>query len=71
MKAGCSGVAPAGAEVRTNTVSIDPSLKIKGGLAGKRSVYTRAERVEILKAERKIDPKNGKALGLPKVRIRD
>lgn len=52
-------------------MSIDPSLKIKGGLSGKRSVYTRAERVEILKAERKIDPKTGKALGLPKVRIRD
>ncbi|MEM9065288.1 MAG: small basic protein [Planctomycetota bacterium] len=52
-------------------MSIDSSLKTKGGLTGKRSVYTRAERVEILKQERKIDPKKGGALGLQKVRIRE
>lgn len=59
------------AKRKADTVSIDSSLKTKGGLTGKRSVYTRAERVEILKQERKIDPKKGGALGLQKVRIRE
>ncbi|MEL6329813.1 MAG: small basic protein [Planctomycetota bacterium] len=50
-------------------MSLDPSLKIKGGLTGKRSVMTRAERVEALKNEKRIDPKKDAALGLPKTKV--
>ncbi len=48
-------------------MSMDPSLKIKSGGTTNRSVYTRAERLEKLAAERS-DPKQ-KALGLAKTRI--
>jgi small basic protein (TIGR04137 family) len=50
----------------TVTMSLDASLKIKGGLAGKRSVLTRAERVAKLAEDKKIDPKKDGALGLRK-----
>jgi small basic protein (TIGR04137 family) len=46
---------------------MDPSLKIKSGGTTNRSVYTRAERLEKLAAEKK-DQKQ-KALGLAKTRI--
>lgn len=49
-------------------MSIDSSLKIKGGLTGKRSVMTRAERVAALKADKRLDPKDPKVLGLPKTK---
>lgn len=49
-------------------MSRDPSLKIKGGLTGKRSVMTRAERVAKLTADKKIDPKKDAALGLRKTK---
>lgn len=49
-------------------MSLDPSLKVKGKLAGKRSVLRRDERVERLKQDKKIDPKKDSALGLPKVK---
>lgn len=48
-------------------MSMDPSLKIKSGGTTNRSVYTRAERLEKLAAER-VDPKQ-KALGIAKTRI--
>lgn len=47
-------------------MSLDASLKIKGGLAGKRSVLTRAERVAKLAADKKINTKKDGALGLRK-----
>lgn len=50
-------------------MSLDRSLKTAGNLTGKRSVMTRAERVEKLKADRKFDPKNDTPLGLPKTHV--
>lgn len=50
-------------------MSLDNSLKVKGKLAGQRSVYTRAERIAKLSEEKKVDPKKDGALGLPKVRV--
>ena len=52
-------------------MSLHSSLKIKGDLAGKRSVMTRAERIEQLKDEKRFKAGKDKALGLPKTRIRD
>ncbi len=51
-------------------MSIDSSLKTKGALAGKRSVMTRPERIEALKADKKFDAKKDTALGLPKTKVR-
>lgn len=50
-------------------MSLDSSLKTKGKLSGKRSVMTRAERIEQLKADGKMAKKDEKALGLPKTRV--
>ena len=50
-------------------MSIDRSLKTKGGLSKVRSVYTRAERVTKMAADKKIDPAKSGALGLPKTRV--
>ena len=47
-------------------MSLDPSLKSKGALKGVRNVNTRAERVEKLIKEKKLNPKTDSALGLPK-----
>lgn len=47
-------------------MSLDPSLKSKGNLAGKRSVLTRAERVAKLATDKKIDVRKQGALGLRK-----
>jgi small basic protein (TIGR04137 family) len=47
-------------------MSLDRSLKTSGKLAGKRSVLTRAERIEKMIATRTLDPKKDSALGLPK-----
>jgi small basic protein (TIGR04137 family) len=49
-------------------MSLDASLKIKGGLAGKRSVMTRPERIAKLTADKEFDPKKDKALGLRKTK---
>lgn len=48
-------------------MSMDRSLKIKSGGTANRSVYTRAERLAKLAAEKKNT--NPKALGLAKTRI--
>lgn len=48
-------------------MSLDPSLKIGGGLAGHRNVLTRAERIAKLKEKGEFDPEEGSALGLRKV----
>jgi small basic protein (TIGR04137 family) len=53
----------------SSAMSLDRSLKTKGKLTVKRSVLTRAERVEKLIAEKKIDPKTGSVLGLAKTLI--
>lgn len=50
-------------------MSLDSSLKIKGGLKGKRSVLRRAERVAELKADKKFNPKKNSVLGLPKTKV--
>lgn len=49
-------------------LSIDKSLVVKGKLAGKRSVLSKAERVKVLQEEGRW--KEGESLfGLPKVRV--
>lgn len=50
-------------------MSLDPSLKIKGNLAGTRSVLTRAERIAKLMEDKKFDPKKDKVLGLRKTLV--
>lgn len=52
-------------------MSIDPSLKSKGKLVQKRSVMTRAERVEALLEEKRMNDKDKKGLGLPKTKVRE
>ncbi|MHC4982167.1 MAG: small basic protein [Planctomycetota bacterium] len=51
-------------------MTMDRTLKVHGGLIGKRSVLTRAERIERLIEEDKFDPEADCPLGLPKVRVR-
>lgn len=48
-------------------MSIDTSLKFKGGISAHRNVLTRAERIAKLSAAGKFDNKAGKPLGLVKV----
>ena len=50
-------------------MSIDRSLKTSGNLTSKRSVMTRAERIEALTDKKKFDPKEDKPLGLPKTHV--
>jgi len=50
-------------------MSLDRSLKTKGKLSGTRSVMTRAERVLVLAADKRLDLKKGKVLGLPKTKV--
>lgn len=49
-------------------MSIHSSLKIKGIAAGNRSVFTRVERIAILKKAGKFDEAASSPCGLPKVR---
>jgi len=51
-------------------MSLDRTLKLKGGLAGSRSVLSRAERIARLATEGKFDPEKDNPLGLPKVKVR-
>jgi len=48
-------------------MSIDSSLKSRGGLSQHRNVLTRAERIAKLADQGKFDLEEGDALGLPKV----
>jgi len=48
-------------------MSLDSSLKTKGGLAFHRNVLTRGERIEKLKQSKEFDPDKNKVTGLPKV----
>jgi len=49
-------------------MSVDRSLKTAGSLVEKRTVMTRAERVEKLIADKKLDPKKDSAIGLQKTK---
>lgn len=49
-------------------MSLDRSLKISGGLASKRSVMTRAERVATLVEAKRLNTAKDHALGLPKTK---
>lgn len=50
-------------------MSLDRSLKTKGKLTQKRSVMTRAERLDALKKDKRVTGENKRALGLPKTRV--
>ena len=50
-------------------MSLDRSLKISASLSGKRSVLTRAERIEKMVAEKKFDANKDKVLGIPKTLV--
>jgi small basic protein (TIGR04137 family) len=47
---------------------MDSSLKVKAGMAGIRSVHTRAERIAKMQGDKKFDPKKSSPIGLPKTR---
>ena len=47
-------------------MSLDSSLKTKGGLAFHRNVLTRVERIEKLKATKDFDPETQPVIGLQK-----
>ena len=49
-------------------MSLDRTLKSTSGLAGRRNVWTRAERIQKLTEEGEFDPKKDNPLGLPTVR---
>ena len=50
-------------------MSIDSSLRMKGGLKGRRSVLTRAERIAKMVEEGKFDLETDSPVGLPKTRV--
>lgn len=50
-------------------MSLDPSLRVAQSLAGKRSVMTRAERIQKMLADKKFDLKKDKALGIAKTLV--
>lgn len=50
-------------------MSIDNSLKKRGGLRGRRSVLTRAERIEKMKEAGKFEAEKTSPIGLPKCRV--
>lgn len=49
-------------------MSLDPSLKTHGTLAGVRSVLKRSERIAKMKIDKKFDDKRS-PIGLPKTRV--
>jgi len=51
-------------------MTIHSSLRGIDTLSGERSVLTRIERIQKLKKDGKIDPEDGSAWGLPKVRTK-
>ena len=50
-------------------MSLDPSLKTKGTLAGVRSVLKRSERIERMRIDKKFDDAKNTPMGLPKTRV--
>lgn len=51
-------------------MTLDRTLKTRGGLARTRSVLTRAERIELLANDGKFDPGKDSPFGLAKTRVR-
>jgi small basic protein (TIGR04137 family) len=51
-------------------MTMDRTLKSHGGLAGARSVLTRAERILHMTEEGKFDPLKNSPFGLPKVKVK-
>lgn len=51
-------------------MTMDRTLKSHGGLAGARSVLTRAERILQMTEEGKFDPLKNSPFGLPKVKVK-
>ncbi len=51
-------------------MTMDRTLKTRGGLVGSRSVLTRAERIARLIEEGRFDPETDSPTGLPKLRVR-
>ena len=51
-------------------MSLDRSLRTSSSMAAARSVLTRPERLAKMAELKKTDPKNPKALGLPKTRVK-
>lgn len=50
-------------------MSLDRSLKIAGGMAQKRSVLTRAERIAKMVADKRFDTNKDRPVGLPKTLV--
>lgn len=50
-------------------MTMDRSLKSRGGLKGNRSVLTRAERITKMVEEDRFDPESDSPYGLPKMRV--
>jgi small basic protein (TIGR04137 family) len=50
-------------------MSMDNSLKVKAGMAGVRSVLTRAERISKMQVEKRFDGDKSNPLGIPKTRL--
>lgn len=50
-------------------MSLDNSLKNRGGLKGRRSVLTRAERIAKMEREGNFDGEADSPFGLPKFRV--
>lgn len=51
-------------------MTMDRTLKTRGGLMGQRSVLSRAERIQRLIDEGKFDSEKDSPMGLPKTRVR-
>ncbi|MBN1553704.1 MAG: small basic protein [Phycisphaerae bacterium] len=51
-------------------MTMDRSLKNRGGLKGSRSVLTRAERITKMMDENRFDAEADSPFGLPKLRVR-
>ncbi|MBN1943828.1 MAG: small basic protein [Phycisphaerae bacterium] len=51
-------------------MTMDRSLKNRGGLKGSRSVLTRAERIVKMQEEDRFHPDTDSPFGLPKMRVR-
>lgn len=50
-------------------MTIDKSLKVKRGGISTRSVLTRVERLEKMRAAGKFDPETDSPIGIPKTRV--
>jgi len=51
-------------------MSVDRTLHIKSGIAAKRNVLRRSERIALMTEEGRFDPETDSALGLRKTRVR-